>query len=506
MRTREAVKADRDALSAKRAQIYADIEAIEVAHEYTVRDGRQILGPPMTAGERERLDNLRRGLERINAQDTALADEGRDERMALIKARSENPMNVERTYDGPTAQTYDDDPVGARRAGYLPPEPSWERSARRDAFRTIERFAPRMTARAADRLDELVRRQDAAPEAAYIAAVGAPEYRRAFTKAVLDPQNAHLRFTEAERAAWHRVEETRAPLAIGGGATGGYAVPFLLDPTIVDVAPVALCPLRGLATVRTLTAHEARFVNADGVVAQYQAEAAAVPQAAPTLSQPALVTARGSAHVRASIEMLQDDPGIVSELTAMIAAGRDKLDATKFLIGSGTNEPLGILAVGTTGALSNTQRVTTAVADTVSAVDIYSLYNALDPGALGNLNWCMSPTSAAFLYRLTPVGSTTEPQLIPDFGGPMLGGPVKLWSTMNSIVTVSTTGHNVIVGGDFKAAVIVGDRLGMSVEVIPHLFDNAAPGLPTGERGLVAFWRSGVVTRDPNKLRFLQIT
>lgn len=41
----------------------------------------------------------------------------------------------------------------------------------------------------------------------------------------------------------------------------------------------------------------------------------------------------------------------------LIADARDVPDATMFMTGTGTNQPLGILAVGTTGALSTTQRI-----------------------------------------------------------------------------------------------------------------------------------------------------
>ena len=57
--------------------------------------------------------------------------------------------------------------------------------------------------------------------------------------------------------------------------------------------------------------------------------------------------------------------------------------------------------------------------------------------------------------------------------------------------------------GEFRAGVLLGDRKDMSTEVIPHIFD-AATGMPTGERVIVAFRRSGVV-RDANKRRFLEV-
>jgi HK97 family phage major capsid protein len=505
------LKLERDTLADKRSRLMAEIAALEDAHAYTVENGRMVMGPEWSPGERERLDNLKRGAARLDERDSTLFEEYRSARLPAIEAAFANSTNSIPAWEAPRGSKmtseYDDDPTGARRAGFAHQEPVWERTARTDAFRTIERHRE-LTPRAADRLDELVRRPGAHEEAAYLAAVGAPGYLRAFLKAVADPNTGHMRWTPTERAAWDGVNEAVArgtALGISTGSIGGFALPFELDPTIVDTGAGTICPLRSLATVRTLTQNEWHGVTSDAVVAQYQAEAAAVPEAGPTLAQPILKAHRGSAFISASIELLQDDPGIVNELAVMMASGRDRLDATKFLIGSGTNEPLGIMVPGTAGSLTTTQRVQTAVADTVSAVDLYSLSNAIDPAARANLDYVMSPTTAAYIYRLTPPTSSTEPVLIPTFGGPLLGGPVHPWSTMSDAVTVSTTGDKIVIGGDFKQAVLIGDRLGTTVEVIPHLFGPAQGNLPTGQRGLVMWWRSGCVVRNPNMLRYLEV-
>lgn len=264
-------------------------------------------------------------------------------------------------------------------------------------------------------------------------------------------------------------------------------------------------PLRKLATVITLTQNQKKFVNAAGVVAVYQAEGAATTEAAPTLTQPTLTCAMGRAAITASHEIPQDDPGLVEDLVRLIAAGRDRLDGTKFLVPSGTNEPLGIMVPGTTGSLTTTQRVQTAVADTFSPVDAYAVHNAIDPQARGNLSWVAHPTTWSYLYRMTPAGSETEPQLIPDFNdGRFLGSPTYDWSTMSTAQTVCVTGERVLIGGDFAAGVVVGDRIGMQVEMIDNVLDPTT-GFPTGQRILFAHWRRGCVVVNANALRYLEI-
>jgi HK97 family phage major capsid protein len=70
--------------------------------------------------------------------------------------------------------------------------------------------------------------------------------------------------------------------------------------------------------------------------------------------------------------------------------------------------------------------------------------------------------------------------------GPLLGKPVEEWSAM---ATAITTGTKWAVFGDFRNF-LVADRLGFQVELIPHLF-GSANRFPTGQRGLLAVWRSG---------------
>ena len=65
-----------------------------------------------------------------------------------------------------------------------------------------------------------------------------------------------------------------------------------------------------------------------------------------------------------------------------------------------------------------------------------------------------------------------------------------------------TTGQLIAVIGDFRYYVIA-DRLGLTLEVIPHLFDTN--NMPTGQRGLYAYWRNGAKVVDANAFRTLKL-
>jgi hypothetical protein len=55
----------------------------------------------------------------------------------------------------------------------------------------------------------------------------------------------------------------------------------------------------------------------------------------------------------------------------LLADARDNLDATKFVTGvPGSDEPVGTLSIGETGALTTTQRVLTATTGSFAIADV----------------------------------------------------------------------------------------------------------------------------------------
>jgi HK97 family phage major capsid protein len=75
---------------------------------------------------------------------------------------------------------------------------------------------------------------------------------------------------------------------------------------------------------------------------------------------------------------------------------------------------------------------------------------------------------------------------------------------LSTMATGTTTATKTIIVGDFQAGYLIDDRLGMSVELIPHLF-GAANRFPPGSRGLFAIWRTGGGVTATNALRYLEV-
>jgi HK97 family phage major capsid protein len=284
-------------------------------------------------------------------------------------------------------------------------------------------------------------------------------------------------------------------MAEGTGNLGGFGIPFTLDPAILLTSAGAINPLRQVARIIPITTREWRGVSSAGVTASYDAEALEVSDDSPTpLAQPTVTAAMGRAFVPFPMELEDDWNGLAAELQRLIADGRDVLDATAYLTGSGTNEPAGVLT-----GLTTTQRVQTAGAGAFAIADVYSLKQALPARFQPGAAFLAHPNRFDTIFRFVG-GNSAEPPLLPTRDGPLVGKPAYEWSTM---ATPTTTGTKLMLYGNFREGYVIVDRLGMSAEIVPHLF-GATNRFPTGQRGLFARWRSGGAVVNANALRYLE--
>jgi len=283
------------------------------------------------------------------------------------------------------------------------------------------------------------------------------------------------------------------------GPAGAYAIPFELDPTIIITGAGALNPVRDVASVETIGVRTWEGVSADSVTAGYVPEATAATDASPTLAQPVITTQQGRAVVKASIELMQDWSRIQQEMARLLADARNTVDATAFATGF-TNSPVGVLAVGFTGGLSTTQRVLSAATNSYAVGDPWLLKAQIPPRFAGNATFAASPGIWDTTYRFVG-GNSTEPLQMPSRGGDMMGRPKIEWSTLT---TGTVTGARLMIGGDFATGFKIIDRLGMTAEIIPHVFD-VTNNMPTGERMIYSYWRTGSAVVAPNALRYLEV-
>lgn len=308
----------------------------------------------------------------------------------------------------------------------------------------------------------------------HILATGSPAYRRAFAKTI------------AGRSASLTQEEQRA-LSLTN-ASGGYAVPVTLDPTIIPTSNGAVNPWRAISRVEQITGNTWNGVSAGAVVASRDAEFEEVSDDSPTLAQPTATVTKADVFIPFSIEVGQDWGSLESEMATLIQDAKDVEEATAFATGAGTGvNPQGVLTGATGTVAAGTAAFTVAHA--------YALLEALPPRFrprgvfVANLvqynrirQLDTSGGASIWVQNLTQgIGNDATGNI----GATFLGKPAYESSVMSSVLTA---GAKLMIFGDFRYFLIV-DRIGMQIEIVPHLF-GATNQRPIGSRGLYAIWRN----------------
>ena len=312
---------------------------------------------------------------------------------------------------------------------------------------------------------------------------GSPLYQRAFNK--------YLRHGGLVGAL--SPEEQRA-LAVGAGATGGFAVVYTLDPTIVPTSNYSVNPFRAISRVETISGtNEWKAVTSGAITASYVAESTEATDNAPTLAQPDIIVERAQAYVPFSIEVGQDWGGLQTEMGRLFQDAKDDLEATKFTLGAGhgSTEPKGIITAAT-----NTTAAGGVAAFAVA--DLYKVFEALPPRYRPNARWMGNLFTLDKIRQFDTAGGSAVwvDSLQPGTGGLGAGavgepaGPQVIGRRIyedTAMAAALTTGTKILVIGDFSYFVIV-DRVGMDVEVVPLVVGTNHR--PTGQRGLYAYWRN----------------
>jgi HK97 family phage major capsid protein/HK97 family phage prohead protease len=369
----------------------------------------------------------------------------------------------------------------------------YDQKVRENALRSIESARPPKGANL-NGLTEIVERADQGEEskgeiARRILLTGAPAYRRAFTK-----------YLNGQTALWTQEEARAAALAVTGTTTtGGYAVPYVFDPTMIRIgAWTPQNPYRAACRVETISnGNNWRAVTVGAITAAYQAEAAATSEGGPTFGQPTYTVQTAAAFATLSIETLQDRPDITGELTKDFAEAKDTLEENQFSVGVGTTVyPLGMFTATAYTA------VNTATNDTTALSDVTLVETALPLRNRANAAWFMSRSTLRQLLALDTgwryfsgagiqFAGDQNPNPITEAGAntgmKLLGYPI--WETPSAVSTLTTDQAIIAALVDTTSYVIV-DRIGMNVEVIPQMLNGATPSFPTLQRGVLCYWRN----------------
>jgi HK97 family phage major capsid protein len=326
-----------------------------------------------------------------------------------------------------------------------------------------------------------------------------PTYLRAWSKAARSPVNPN--FTVEEQQAVQRVQQAARAMSLTDSA-GGYLVPFQLDPTVIITANGSVNQIRQAARQVVATGDTWNGVSSGAVSWSYDAEATQVSDDATTWAQPTVPIYKAAGFVPISIEAMADAANVTTEVGRLLAFGKDVLEAAAFATGSGSGQPTGIITA-LTGVSSSI--VTSATTDTFALADIYALQGAL-PARYRNMPSTAWLANNLIYNRVRQFDTSGGNGLWATLGD---GRPDGLLSKralesedMDGSITAAAENY-VAVFGDWDNYVIA-DRIGMTVEFIPHLV--GANQRPTGQRGWYAYVRHGADSVNDAAFRMLNVT
>ncbi len=313
------------------------------------------------------------------------------------------------------------------------------------------------------------------------------DYRSAWQKLVTDP---HPILTEGENRAVQAWYEYRA-MSEGTTTAGGFGIPVFIDPSIILTAQGTDNPFLTLARQVDVNTNQWKGVSSAGVTWHFNyAEGSAVSDDSPTLAQPTVPVYMARGFLPYSIELGQDYPGFADEMATLLASGYDELLVNKFTAGAGASglEPTGIL----TALSANTNvRVALTTAGTMGAGDPYKTWQALPQKFRRKASWLMSVATNNQIRQLgtANVYHAYTVNLPDDWADTLFRRGVYESPYMSDFTTSTSSTAGIAVVGDFSNYVVA-RRGGMSVELIPMLFDVTF-NRPTGNRGWFAYARIG---------------
>jgi HK97 family phage major capsid protein len=242
-----------------------------------------------------------------------------------------------------------------------------------------------------------------------VSAVSSDAYMRAFAKRLGGFNGAEAELEPDERKAILAVGRAMGERAMGKdeGKYGQYALPLVIDPTVILTNEGAINPLRELASVSTVNTFEWHGVSSAGPTAAFAKEGTEVGDGTFELAQVAIKPEKAHAFIPATIEVTEDWAGFVAEMGRLLADAKEVVEATKMTVGSGTNEPAGIVT-------GSTEEVETSEAGKVKFADIYSIQGKLSPRFQPRASWLSTLAVANSVYGLVGGGSTEPPLFNPE--------------------------------------------------------------------------------------------
>ena len=428
-----------------------------------------------------------------SAHETAV--ERAAKRAALVEA-AKDESNVERAFNAPHITIKRDpfDGIDANRAAMLDKNEVVARALTgieqaQGALPEAQELATRMVE--GTRTDVNVTTPAAIARHALL--TGSPAYRSAWEKILQYPETFHSMLTPAEADAFRTAMST-------SGSAGGYAIPFLLDPTVILSNVGSANPFRQIARIETGVSNKWNGLTSAGATAEWKTEGSAAADGSPAFAQPSITAYLADAFILGSFEVFEDT-NLANSIPALIQDAKDRLEDAAFATGSGSGQPFGVVTSTTAVTASRVSPTTGGTFTTASRADVDKLLEAIPPRFRSRSSWVANYSTYGTVRRMDIYGGGS---FWANLGGgqpqQLLGQNVYEAYSMTSTVT---TGSSILLAGDFSQYLIF-DRIGTTLEYVPNIFDTTS-GRPTGQRGWLAHWRVGADVLVPNAFRVLKL-
>ena len=330
----------------------------------------------------------------------------------------------------------------------------------------------------------------------HLLATSSPAYMRAFVKTWWKGQDVGM-LPADEQAAFQRAMSTTT-------TAGGFLIPQQLDPSVILTSDGSVNQVRNHFRQVVATGNVWNGVATTEASWSVDAEGAEVSDDATTFANPQVSIYKMAGFIPISIEALEDEANVTTEIGRILAMGKDTLESQLFVTGTGSSQHTGLVGTAALSALSS-QIVTSATTDTFAIADVYAIDGALPARYRPRAGWFSHRKTQNLIRQFDTYGGAAiwADNLRDNAPGTIFGRPSYEAEAMDGVITGS--GENYMLLFADSEAFVIADRVGMTVEPIQHLFSNTTTR-PSGQRGFYAYARSGCNWVNVGGARLLNVT
>ncbi len=298
-------------------------------------------------------------------------------------------------------------------------------------------------------------------------------------------------------------ELSQKSINTGTDADGGFAVPESWDKKLLELLGEQ-SPMRQIANVITIgTDNHKKTVNKGGAAAGWVGETDSRGETdAPKLGQVEATMGELYANPAVTQRALDDIYfNVESWITGEIAEAFAEKEGEAFLLGNGSNKPIGLLTAKTDAKkdkerdFGKVQLFTSSSAGIISGDDLIEILYGLKKGYRKRAKWMLNSATLAEIRKLKdsegnylwrPGLELSQPDLINGYG-----------IVENEDMPDLATGAKALTFGDYKRSFTIVDRIGTRMLRDPYF-----------NKPYVHFYttkRTGSMITDTNAVKFLQI-